>query len=890
MTTGGAQIRRATRAALVVGAAIATGGAVIGGPLSQWAVAVVQNVLVVALLASATSGLRRSRTVEWWCIEIYAATFVVAQVGWTVLGFASGPTPLLVWPDWVYGAAVPIGMAGLAVLSFGGLRRREVVRVLTDAVVVALGLATASWAVFGVLSGADRTVSNPATLLFPALDVLAGAVLLTAAIYQPHRRQLAWVAAAVPFAAVSDTIVATVDHARHHAPLTSAALGLAWYAVPALLLVAMGTNDVGPSTFPLDHRRRRSVTVFAAIGLAGILLDALQTQALTGPTLWLAIGLGAATSLNQWSVFTELQRVLAAHGSALTALGAREEELRLTLEGAPVGIIVFEDSVMLSANPTAVAMLGIGGLEGTPARDFVGFDVVPELLPESWSRASDTIETTHHDFQWPGPDGSMRWMHLSLARNPERGDHRVIATVEDVTDRTAVTDRLSHLASHDPLTGLPNRVAFLASLDEALSTATEAVAVAFLDLDRFKVINDSVGHVTGDRVLEAVTARLLAAVGDDGTVARLSGDEFTILVVDHDRAHVVALIERVQLALGEPLVLGEGIETYPTASVGVAFATADEPAEALMARADAAMYRAKERGRNTYELYDDSFEPTAHAELRLVGELHRAIEREEFRVFYQPVVDARTTEVVGYEALVRWQHPQRGLLTPGEFIDAAEASGLIVPIGEWVLREALGQLATWHRTRPHEQLSMSVNLAARQVNESLPGTVTAILTETGADPERVWLELTESALMFDSRNAETVLGQVRALGVHVSVDDFGTGYSSLTYLQRLPIEGIKIDQTFVAGLGRRSRDDAICHAVSSLGSALGLRTVAEGVETAVQRDRLRAMGCAHLQGYLFGVPEPATAIDARLAATRVDRGPVGRAWSTSGPTSANATR
>jgi EAL domain-containing protein (putative c-di-GMP-specific phosphodiesterase class I) len=345
----------------------------------------------------------------------------------------------------------------------------------------------------------------------------------------------------------------------------------------------------------------------------------------------------------------------------------------------------------------------------------------------------------------------------------------------------------------------------------------------------------------------------------------------------------------VQAALGEPLMLAEGIETYPTASVGVAFAAPGDEVDDLMGRADAAMYRAKERGRNTFELYDEAIDAGAHAELRLVGELHRALEREEFRLYYQPVVDARTADVTGFEALIRWQHPERGLLAPGEFIEAAEASGLITPIGDWVMREALGQLATWRAAEPERRLTMAVNVAARQVSDALPDTVVAILAETGVEADLVWLELTESALMFNSRNAESVMGQLRDLGVHMSVDDFGTGYSSLTYLQRLPIEGIKLDRSFVAGLGSRQRDEAICTAVLSLGHALGLRTVAEGVETELQLHRLLAMGCEQAQGYLFGRPAPATEL-AEGAITRDVPDRAAPAWSTSGRTTANAIR
>jgi len=364
-------------------------------------------------------------------------------------------------------------------------------------------------------------------------------------------------------------------------------------------------------------------------------------------------------------------------------------------------------------------------------------------------------------------------------------------------------------------------------------------------------------------MLQQVAERISGAVRGIGTVARFAGDEFTLLMLDRSRLEVSQVIARVQAALSEPLQLAEGVITYPTSSVGVGFASPEIAADDLLARADAAMYRAKERGRNGVEYYDDSLDVSAQSELRLVGEMHRALERQEFRVFYQPVVDVATGRATGFEALVRWQHPERGLLAPAEFIEAAEASGVIVPIGEWVMREALGQLATWRRRWPHIRLSMAVNVAARQVTEGLPQLVQDVLASTRVPADAVWLELTESALMFDIRSAEAVLQQLRELGVHMSVDDFGTGYSSLTYLQRLPVEGIKLDRSFVAGLGRRERDEAICYAVTSLGRALGLRTVGEGVESELQLDRLKDMGCELAQGYLYGSPQPSGLIDER---------------------------
>jgi EAL domain-containing protein (putative c-di-GMP-specific phosphodiesterase class I) len=319
-------------------------------------------------------------------------------------------------------------------------------------------------------------------------------------------------------------------------------------------------------------------------------------------------------------------------------------------------------------------------------------------------------------------------------------------------------------------------------------------------------------------------------------------------------------MEGVLITMQQAIELDDGMMAYPTCSIGVAWGLPGDPPNSVLARADAAMYRAKERGRNRVEFYDEIQAVAATAQLRLMGELHHALDHQEFVLLYQPVVDLSSGETLGFEALIRWRHPTRGLLLPGDFIDAAEESGLIVPIGTWVIEEALGQLASLDRALPGNQLTMSVNVAARQVSEDLVGVLEDALRRTGADPSRLWLEITESTLMTDTRLATSVLSEIRRTGVRITVDDFGTGYSSMTYLQRFPVAGIKVDRSFVDGLGRHDHAHAICQAVVSLGHALDLHVVAEGVETRVQREALGAMGCQLAQGYLFGRPQTAESV------------------------------
>lgn len=447
----------------------------------------------------------------------------------------------------------------------------------------------------------------------------------------------------------------------------------------------------------------------------------------------------------------------------------------------------------------------------------------------------------------------------------------MIGHVENITDQRAVTERLAYLAEHDPLTGLANRVQFVAQLERALGTPDGGVgpAVLFLDLDRFKEVNDSLGHDVGDQLLVEVARRLMSCVGSMGLVGRFGGDEFTVLLSEVDNAETVrVLAERIVAKMSEPLELS-GAETFITASVGTALRDdSTGEAEDLLRDADAAMYVAKENGRNRVARFDRSIRDRTVARLELANELHWALERGQFRVHYQPVIDLGTGHTSGFEALVRWAHPVNGIIEPGAFIGVAEDTGLIVPIGSVVLNEACRQAAAWTGIGSQSLISapsMAVNLSARQLMDStIVDSVSAALAASGLDPDQLVLEITESSLMSDTHVAAEVLGELRALGVHVAVDDFGTGYSSLTYLKRFPVECLKIDRSFVDGLGTGAGDTVIVEALVALARALDIESVAEGVETVAQLDHLRAIGCDRGQGYLFGRPRDARAVEADM--------------------------
>jgi diguanylate cyclase (GGDEF)-like protein/PAS domain S-box-containing protein len=452
-----------------------------------------------------------------------------------------------------------------------------------------------------------------------------------------------------------------------------------------------------------------------------------------------------------------------------------------------------------------------------------------------------------------------------ISRAETERDHegkalRMVGILDDVTERKALEEQLQSMAFHDPLTALPNRALFMDRLKHALdrSERQEAKpAVLFVDLDNFKNVNDSLGHEAGDRALVAVAERLRGCVRPGDTVARLGGDEFTVLLEEAGEAEARRVAERILEKLGAPIVIDER-RFCLTPSIGMAFSGSGTRPADLLRDADAAMYEAKRAGKARYDMFPASVGARVAERSNPENDLRRAIEREEFIVHYQPKVLLSSLGVFALEALVRWEHPQRGLIPPDEFIPLAEETGLIVPIGDWVLRQACGQMKAWqdqHPSRP--PLVVNVNLSPRQFRQpDLGESIARVLLEAGLDPGCLVLEVTESALMEDSHAAGATLQRLSSLGVSIAIDDFGTAYSSLARLKHLPIDTLKVDRSFVAGLGEDEEDEVLVSGILSMASGLGLSVVAEGVETSKQLARLRALGCSMAQGYYFSKPLP----------------------------------
>jgi diguanylate cyclase (GGDEF)-like protein len=439
-----------------------------------------------------------------------------------------------------------------------------------------------------------------------------------------------------------------------------------------------------------------------------------------------------------------------------------------------------------------------------------------------------------------------------------------VATHEDITERRRAEAKIEYMAHHDALTDLPNRLQLYEQLRQMLATSRQWVHVAVfcLDLDRFKDVNDAHGHQVGDLLLKAVADRLRQCIRDADMVARLGGDEFAIMQVGASQpTDATSLASRLIDAIGAPYELG-GNQVTVDLSIGIALAPGDglDP-DQLLKNADMALYRAKSDGHGLYRFFEPEMDARMQARRKLEIDLRKAIANSEFELFYQPLVDMKTEYVTGFEALIRWHHPERGMISPLDFIAVAEETGLIVPMGDWVLRQACAEAVTWP-----SNLKIAVNLSPVQFkNKILLPSVISALAASGLSPSRLELEITESVLLQDSGSTLAVLHELRGLGVRISMDDFGTGYSSLSYLRKFPFDKIKIDQSFIFDMSDHDDSLAIVRAVIAMGSGLGIATTAEGVETAEQFKQLKLEGCTEVQGYLFSPPRPATEVTGLLA-------------------------
>ena len=564
----------------------------------------------------------------------------------------------------------------------------------------------------------------------------------------------------------------------------------------------------------------------------------------------------------------------------VAALQESEERFRSAFDYAAIGMaLVSPEGRWLQVNRSLCEIVGYSESEllGMGFQDVTHTDDRSSVRSHVEQLLSGNVPTCQTEKRFFHKGGQEVWVFLSISRvrDAQPGTARLIFQIQDITDRRRAEEQLLHDAFHDALTGLPNRALFADRLKLTLARAKRSgahqFAVLFLDLDRFKVINDSLGHTIGDQLLVGIARRLETCLRPGDTVARLGGDEFTILLEDiDDIKETLAVAKRVEKELSLPFNLG-GHEVFTTVSIGIAPSTTGyERPEDVLRDADTAMYRAKSLGKARHEVFDKEMHAHALTLLHLETDLRRALDRQELSVHYQPIVSLETGSVEGFEALLRWRHPEHGLISPDKFIPVAEETGLILPIGLWALHEACRQMFEWQEQFPQARpLFISVNLSGRQFsNPDLIEQIRQALRTTGLDPRSLKLEITESVVMDDIEQAIDMLNQLRALGVESSIDDFGTGYSSLSYLHRFSSSTLKVDRSFVSRMSQHNENIEIVRTILMLARNLGMKVIAEGVETEDQLAKLRALSCDYAQGYLFSRPVNATTVAKLLSDTQ----------------------
>lgn len=548
------------------------------------------------------------------------------------------------------------------------------------------------------------------------------------------------------------------------------------------------------------------------------------------------------------------------------ALRESEERFRIAFDYAPIGIgLVAPTGKWLKANRALSEILGYTE-EDLLETDFQSITLPEDLgltLVKVHEILAGKIENCQMEQRYVHKSGRTVWTSwsVSAASETQAKQPNLIFQIQDITDKKSAEEKLQHDATHDALTGLPNRLLFMSSLDRALErrrlVVDYRVSVLFIDLDRFKYVNDSLGHIIGDELLKEIAVRLRDCLRPSDLVARLGGDEFTILVEGtYDVSEVTRIASRIQKKFGIPFDL-RGHEVYSSASIGILHATEKHIAsEDVMRDADTAMYQAKRAGKARHEVFDEKMHSAAKEILKLETDLRRAVEREEIQVFYQPIYTLQSGEIECFESLARWEHPELGKIAPSKFIPLAEEIGLIDRLCEQILRRACDEIGSLRCCSSEmRQYSVSVNLSCRQFSQKhLVQRIEDILEESGFSPRRLKLEITESVFFEHQDRAVVMLNQLRDDGIEINIDDFGTGYSNLGYLKKLPISTLKIDRSFVSMIDSAGNNDEIVRAIVNLARTLGLKVVAEGVETEAQRDLLRSLECEGAQGFLFARP------------------------------------
>jgi diguanylate cyclase (GGDEF)-like protein/PAS domain S-box-containing protein len=835
---------------------------------------------VAAALACIRVARRRQGRLRWsWSLLGAAAlSWGLGQLVWSYYELVAGrevPFPSLA--DLGYLLAIPLVAGSLLTHAATAERGVSHTRRVLDGLITAVAVLLVSWdTVLGPLfhAAAGPLFEQVLALAYPAGDVvtISLVIFLLAGSRSATRAPLLLVGAGLAGIALSDSLFAYLTQTGGYG--TGDLVDAGWFA--GYLLIMLG------ALVPERQRRTAAETRIpagwtVALPYLPVLVGAALTayRLATGSSLdgflgmlgFILLMLVVARQLMAVLEHLALAREFESKVHQRTAeLAHRERYFRsLVQNGSDLILVAGRDATIVYAGPSATRLLGL------PAEDLAGTSLTSLLHPDNHQELAPTLVTAEArpgvtlavDWRLRHADGSWRLLEtLVTSQLNEAAVQGIVLNGRDITERKQLEDQLRDQALHDLLTGLPNRALFGDRLGQALAAQERrggCVAVLFLDLDDFKSVNDTAGHQVGDALLEAVALRLRTSTRAADTVARLGGDEFAILAEAlPDPQEATELAERIRQHLRQPLLV-KGRELFVHASIGISVATVPGvPAEELLRNADVAMYVAKSEGKNRHRHFDHAMHQAVVDRMALQSELTRVIEDSQLTLHYQPVVDLASGQVTGVEALVRWVHPERGLVPPASFIPVAEQTGLIIVLGRWVLETACRQLQQWDQAGLGGGLELNVNVSVRQLREpGFAAATAAVLNQSGVRPDRLILEITESLLMENIDAILEVLHELRALGVRLAIDDFGTGYSSLAYLVKLPVHVLKIDRSFITHLDDDPNNATLVRSILKLARDLQLQTVAEGIEQAALVDTLRRLGCDKGQGYHFGRPLPA---------------------------------
>ena len=856
------------------------------GLFGTWATTAVDDLgeLVVALLAARACLRRAGRETArirrgWRLLGLSALVWGLGEAVWSYYELVEGrevPFPSLA--DIGFLAAVPLALA--AVLTFfsppAGWTSR--VRLIVDGLIVGVAVLYVSWVVVlgpmvHDLSGG--LLAQVVGLAYPVGDVIiiSAVILVGARSRTADDLPFGWIAAGLVALAVADSAFAYLALQGDYG--TGNFIDTGWLA--GYLFIALAAAK--PAGHGRGERRTGEFTLVSYVPVSIVLAVSAWQLVFGSPPAGFVMYLGgtlfALVVIRQVFTLREnhtLTSGLEAMVEARTRqLHDSEERFRSMIQTvSDVISIVDRDGTIRFVSPSVHAAFGYRPEEliGQTVYGFLHHEDTPTvsafLESEGETNRRITARFRHRQGGWRYVEA----VGSDMTQNGALGGF--VFASRDMTERRELEEQLSHQAFHDPLTGLANRALLADRIGHALARISRTgrdLAVLFVDLDDFKSVNDTLGHAPGDALLLEVSRRITSCVRPGDTVARLGGDEFAVLMEEADEPLAVAVAERLQAALHTPFPLGDA-EICVTASVGIARSGADTVSEAeLLRNADVAMYQAKDSGKARYTVFRPEMHEAVVRRVALLGELRTAVDERQFELHYQPLVALTDRHIVGFEALVRWRHPVRGMVSPLEFIPLAEETGLIIPLGRWILEEATAQLAAWDllpRTGP--PLTMSINVSARQLqSRDLVTTLADVLARSGVAPGRITLELTESMLLEDVTGTIARLEELKEIGVRLAIDDFGTGFSSLSYLRRFPVDTLKVDKSFVDDMNS-ARGSELTRALLELGAVLGLKTVAEGIEDVGQATQLEAHGCDFGQGYMFSRPIPPAQVEALLLA------------------------